>query len=60
MSRTLVEKIPEEILKQTQLRRNRVSFEEEAEELGLDQESGDLLSYEKEGEEKNLSGESED
>ena len=39
--RTLDEKIPEEILKQTTPRRKRVSFKEEAEELGLDQESSE-------------------
>ena len=49
MVRTLVEKIPEEIFKQTTLHRKRVSFKEEAEELGLDHESGEWLSEEKEG-----------
>ena len=38
--RTLFEKIPEGTLKQTTLRRKRVSLKEEAEELGLDKESG--------------------
>ena len=36
---TLVERIPEKILKQTTLRKKRVSFKEDAEELGADQES---------------------
>ena len=39
--RTLGEKIQEEILKQTTLRRKKVPFQEEAEELGLDQEFGE-------------------
>ena len=34
---TLVEKIPEEIIYRTTIRRERVSFQEEAEHLGLDQ-----------------------
>ena len=38
--RTLFEKIPEGTLKQTTLRRKRVSLKEEAEELGLDKKSG--------------------
>ena len=50
--RTLVEKIPEEVLKQTTPRRKTGSFREEAEEIGLDQESGEWLSNEKEGEKK--------
>ena len=41
--RTLVEKIPEAILKRTTLRRKRMSFKEEAEYLGLDQESCEWL-----------------
>ena len=40
MEQTLVENIPEGILKQTTLRRTRVSLKEVAEELGLEQESG--------------------
>ena len=58
--RTLVEKIPEKICKETTLRRKRVSFKEEAEEFGLAQKSGKWLSNQKEGREENLSGESED
>ena len=40
MVRTLVEKIPDEILTQTKLRRKKVSYKAEAEELGADQETG--------------------
>ena len=45
--RTLVENIPEETLRQIKLRRKKVSFKEEAEEVGLDQESGEWLLSEK-------------
>ena len=38
---SLVEKIPEEILRQTTFRKKKVSFREEAEHLGLDQEFGE-------------------
>ena len=38
--RTLVEKIPEDILRQTTLRKKKVTFKKEAEHLGPDQESG--------------------
>ena len=54
--RTLVEKISEDILKQTTLRRKLVSFKEEVDDLGLDQESGEWLTQEKEVQEQNLSG----
>ena len=37
---SLVEKIPDEILEQTRVRKKKVAFKEEAEYLGLDQESG--------------------
>ena len=57
MVQTLVENIPENILKQTTLRRKKVSFKEKVEDLGLDQASVEWLSQEKEGEEETLSGE---
>ena len=38
--RTLVEKIPEDILRQTTLRKKKVTFKKKAEHLGPDQESG--------------------
>ena len=41
VARTLDEKIAEEIFKETTPRRKRVSFKQEAEELGLDQESSE-------------------
>ena len=37
--RTLIEKIPEEILRQTTLRKKKVTFKKDAEHLGPDQES---------------------
>ena len=57
---TLVEKIPEEILRRTTIRRKRLSFKEEAEHLGLDQESGEWPKPERDGEEENWSGELEE
>ena len=56
--RSLVERISEDILKRTTLRRMRVSFKEEVEHLGLDQESEEWAAPERDGEEENLSGES--
>ena len=41
IERTLVEKIPEDILRRNTFRKKKVSFKEEAEHLGLDQESGE-------------------
>ena len=38
--RTLIEKIPENILRQTTLRNKKVTFKKKAEHLGPDQESG--------------------
>ena len=58
---SLVEKIPAELLEQTRVRRKRVEFKEEAEYLGLGQESGERsTSTEEENTEgENLSGECE-
>ena len=56
--RTLVERIPEEVLRRTTIRNKRRTFKEEVEHLGLDQESG-KLPQRRDGEEENLSGESE-
>ena len=39
--RSLVDKIPEGILEQTKVRKKKVAFKEEAEHLGLGQESGE-------------------
>ena len=60
--RSLVDKIPDNIFERTQVRKKKVAFKEEAEHLGLGQESGEWsTSTEKEetGEEK-LSGECEE
>ena len=57
---SLVEKIPDEILEQTRVRKKKVAFKEEAEYLGLVQESGEWsTSTEEDTEEGNLSGECE-
>ena len=37
---SLVDRIPEDILERTRVRKNKVAFKEEAEHLGLGQESG--------------------
>ena len=58
---SLVEKIPADLLEQTRVRKKRVEFKEEAEYLGLGQESGERsTSTEEENTEgENLSGECE-
>ena len=58
---SLVEKIPDDILEETRVRKKKVAFKEEAEYLGLGQESGEWsTSTEEEAtEEGNLSGECE-
>ena len=38
---SLVDKIPEDILERTRVRRKKVAFKDEAEHLGLGQESGE-------------------
>ena len=58
MARSLVQRIPEDILRRTSLRRKRVSYKEESEHLGLDQESGKWPTPEGDGEQENLSRES--
>ena len=58
--RTLVERIPEEVLRQTTIRNKRVTFKEVVEHLGLDQESGEWPQTGRNGEEENLSGETEE
>ena len=55
MVRTLIEKIPEGILRRTTLRRKNVSFKEEVEDLGLDQESGEWPKQKGDDEEENFS-----
>ena len=58
---SLVEKIPDDILEQTRVRKKKVAFKEEAEYLGLGQESGEWFTSteEEDTEEGNLSGERE-
>ena len=58
---SLVEKIPDDILEQTRVRKTKVAFKEEAEYLGLGQESGDWSksTEEEDTEEGILSGECE-
>ena len=58
--RTLVEKISEDILRRTTFRKKKVTFTEEAEHLGPDQESGEWSKSEGNSEGENLSGESEE
>ena len=55
MVRTLFEKIPEEVLIVTTLSGKKVSFKDEAEELGADQESGEWMMNVKESEGESLS-----
>ena len=51
---SLVEKIPENILRQTRVRRKKVSFREEAKHLGLDQESGEWPTSEEDAKEEGM------
>ena len=57
---SLVEQIPEEILRQTIVRKKKVSFREEAEHLGLGQESEKWPTSEEDAEKEKLSAESEE
>ena len=60
--RSLVDKIPDSLLERTRVRKKKVAFKEEAEHLGLGQESGERSTSTEEeetGEEK-LSGECEE
>ena len=56
---SLVERIPEDILQRTMVRKRKVAFKEEAEHLGLSQEAGERDSAEEDAEEEHLSGECE-
>ena len=51
---TLVEKIPEDILRRTTFRKKKVTFKEEAKFLGPNQESGEWSKPEGDSEEENL------
>ena len=57
---SLVERIPEDTLERTMVRKKNVAFKEEAEHLGQSQESGERDSAEEDAEEENLSGECEE
>ena len=57
---SLFDKIPEDILEWTRVRRKKVAFKDESEHLGLGQESGEWPTAEEDGEEEKLSAESED
>ena len=57
---SLVKKIPEEILRRTMVRKKKVTFWEEAEHLGLGQESGEWPTSEEDAEEEKLFGESDE
>ena len=60
--RSLVDKIPDNILERTQVRKKKEAFKEEAEHLGLGQESGEwsMSTEEEETGEEKLSGECEE
>ena len=57
---SLVERIPEDILKRTMVRKKKVAFKEEAEHLGLGQESGEWPTEEEDAEEEKFFGECEE
>ena len=56
---SLVDKIPDDILERTRVRKKKVAFEEEAEHLGRGQESGEWPTEEEDVGEEKLSGECE-
>ena len=60
VAQSLVEKIPEEILRRTIVRKKKMKFNEEAEHLGFGQESGEWATSEEDAEEEKLSGESDE
>ena len=57
---SLVDKIPDNILERTRVRKKNVAFKEEAEHLGLGQESGEWPTVEEDAGEEKLSGECEE
>ena len=57
---SLVDRIPEDVLERTMVRKKKVAFKEEAEHPGLGQESEERGSAEEDAEEENLSGEREE
>ena len=56
---SLVDRIPEDVLERTMVRKKKVSFKEDAEHLGLGQESEQRDSAEEDAEEEHFSGECE-
>ena len=56
---SLVDKIPDDILERTRVRKKKVVFKEEAEHLGIGQESGEWSTEEEDAGEEKLSGECE-
>ena len=57
---SLVDKIPDDILERTRVRKKKVAFKEEAEHLGVGQESGEWPAEEEDAGEEKLSGECEE
>ena len=57
---SLVDKIPDDILERTPVRKKKLAFKEEAEHLGLGQESGEWPTVEEDAGEEKLSGECEE
>ena len=57
---SLVDKIPDDILERTRVRKNRVAFKEEAEHLGIGQEAGEWPTEGEDAAEEKLSGECEE
>ena len=53
---SLVEQIPEDILRRTMVRKKKMALKEEAEHLGLGQESGEWLTAEEDAEAEKLPG----
>ena len=56
---SLFDKIPDDIIERTRVRKEKVAFKEEAEHLGLGQESGEWSTEEEDAGEEKLSGECE-
>ena len=57
---SLVDKIPDDILERTRVRKKKGAFKEEVEHLGLGQESGECPTVEEDAREEKLSGECEE
>ena len=57
---SLVDKIPDDILERTLVRKKKVAFKEEVEHLGIGQESGEGPTEEEDAGEEKLSGECEE